>query len=170
MKHILYILLFFLFGCADGKYKMYDMAYDKFISVDDLIESGEYSPEICNGTIDRIFKTKPPTINVALAGQLNSLLDKWATEEETFRIKKGDTLFYSHTSSEIIQETKYEYTYILSEKPMHVFSTCITVKILGKVDFEDVFIRVDNDGNIVGDYSDDSIVQNDCDKETRCTY
>ena len=169
MKTIFYLtLIFFFFGCSDGKYKMYDMAFDKYIIIDDLIESGEYTPEICEKRIDRIFKTKPPTINPNLSGQLNNLLDKWADEEESFRLKKGDSTRFSHSNDNIIKATKYAYTYFLNEKPMHVFSTCINVVHLKEMDWTTLFIRVDNEGNIIGGFNDHHLVQNSCDKKIKC--
>jgi hypothetical protein len=158
-----------LFSCSDSKYKMYDMAFDKYVSIDDLIESGEYTAEICEKGIDRIFKTKPPILSINLSNQLNKLLSKWAVEEENFRRKQGDSTVYSHYYQNIAKVTKYVYTYILSEKPMHVFITCISSKKMQKTNCTIIYIRADHEGNIIGNYSDSSPVQNSCDKEIKCS-
>lgn len=146
---------------------MYDMATDKYVSVDDLIESGEYTADYCENRLDRIVKTHPSTLNPTLFGQLNKLLDKWATEEENYRRKKGDSTRYSHSSEDIIKNTKYGYTYLLNSEPMHVFITCIDIIHLEELDYTTIEIRVDNKGNIVGDYTD-GIIQNSCDIKTKC--
>ena len=147
---------------------MYDMGDDSYITVDDLIESGEYTPDFCEQRLDRIIKTKPPTINPDLSGQLNKLLDKWATEEEKFRLTKYDSTKFSHSSDNIIKETKYAYTYFIMQEPMHVFSTCINVVHSKEMDYTTLFIRVDNKGVIQGDYNDHGVVQNNCDLKIKC--
>ena len=148
---------------------MYDMAFDKYVNIDDLIESGEYTVEICEKRIDRIFKTKPLILGINCSSQLNKLLSKWTTEEEKFRRKQGDSTVFSHYVQNITKETKYVYTYILSEKPMHVFTTCISSKKMQKTNCTIIYIRVDHEGNIIGNYSDSSPVQNSCDKDIKCS-
>lgn len=148
---------------------MYDMAFDKYVSIDDLMESGEYTAEICEKRIDRIFKTKPLILGTNLSSQLNKLLSKWAIEEENFRRKQGDSTVFYHYDQNITKVTKYVYTYILSEKPMHVFTTCISSKKMQKTNYTTIYIRVDHEGNIIGNYSISPPVQNSCDKEIKCS-
>lgn len=162
------IALFLLSSCDIGKYKIYDMGNDEYVSVDKLIESGEYKPEICNGTFDKLIKTVPPTINISATKNLNELLNKWANNEEAYRWAKGDSIKFAHNQKDIYELTKYKYTYILSEKPIHVFSTCTIVWHYKERDYFPLFIRIDDKGDIVGEYSDDNIIQNPCDEEYNC--
>lgn len=169
-KNVIYItfIYFVLMSCSGGKYKMYDMALDEEISIDEFIESGEYIPEYCEGRIDRVIKKIPPVINPQLSDKLNLQLDKWANEEEYYRQKNGDSVVFSHSLVDIIKSTKYAYSYFLAEKPMHVFSTCITITNGNEKENKAIFIRVDDKGNIVGDYVTDGVVQNKCDDDISC--
>jgi len=169
MKNMFFLFLpLLLTCCSGGQYKLYDMAFDNYVTVDDLIESGEYIPHFCGQQLDRIIKTNPPTINPKLSGQLNKLLDKWATEEEKFRLTKYDSTKFSHSSDNIIKNTKYAYTYFLSEEPMHVFSTCIPVTHSKEMNFATLYIRIDNKDEIAGDYTIDGIIMNNCDVKIKC--
>ena len=167
---ILSFFLAFLSSCFESKYKMYDVASDSYISIDHLIEHDEYSVEICENRIDRIFKSIPPNIDENLYKELNSLLDKWATKEEKYLNTKGDSTTYAHYDKDILFMSNYIYTYIISNEPVHVFSTCtIEMKLDTTLD-KILFIRVDQTGKIVGDYSDTNPVQNSCYKEPKCQY
>ena len=167
-KSVINITFILLMSCSGGKYKMYDMALDEEIDIGEFIESGEYTPEYCEGRIDRVIKNNPPELKPQLSDKLNLLLSKWATEEEYYRNKKGDSVSLSHSLLDIIKNTKYAYSYFLAEKPMHVFSTCITITHGNIKESEAIFIRVDDIGNIVGDYITDGVVQNKCDDEINC--
>ncbi|MBK6835292.1 MAG: hypothetical protein IPG89_13910 [Bacteroidetes bacterium] len=144
------------------------MGNDEYVSVDKLIESGEYKPEICNGTFDKLIKTVPPTIKISATKNLNELLNKWANEEEAYRWANGDSIKFAHNQKNIYELTKYKYTYILAGSPTHVFSTCTTVWHYKERDYFPLFIRIDEHGNIVGEYTDSGIIQNPCDKDLNC--
>jgi hypothetical protein len=167
---ILSFLLAFLYSCSESKYEMYDLANDCYISIDHLIENGEYKHEICEDRIDRIFKSITPTIDENLYKELNSLLDNWATQEEKYLIAKGDSTTYAHYDKDILFMSNYLYTYIISNEPVHVFSTC-TIEMKPDTTLDKIlFIRIDETGKIIGDYSDINPVQNSCYNEPKCQY
>ena len=144
MKYLICTLLLFtiLQSCNENiKYEMYNMM-PELVDVTELIESGEYIPDSCNGRIDKLIKVSPKVLDESYEIELEKRLINLKTEYLKSHKLKANSLY---------RNTVYEYSYLIDFDPIDVYKT----KIIIEPNIElDIFIRLDKTGKIYSDFSE----------------
>lgn len=153
MKYIICTILFFslLQSCNQNvKYEMNNML-PEIVNVTKYVESGEYIPDSCEGRIDKLIKVNPIVLNKSCEIELEKKLLNWKNSSfKSFKNIKIDSLY---------KKTIYQYSYIIDSEPIHVYKTNIRIQPNTE---KSIFIRLNQNGEIYSDFSENSWVVDNC--------
>lgn len=129
------------------------------IDVTDYIISGEFKPDSCNGSIDKLIKTNPKSLDFSYENKLQNKFMTWVQnngDSSLDYLKRGITDIYNKTT--------YQYSYFITYEPVDVYLTTIT---FNNTDLKDLnlFIRLNRKGQITSEYQESGWVTNSCDQK-----
>jgi hypothetical protein len=154
MKHpnkiAFFLLLLILFSC-NKRYKVFNMMLEE-IDVTDLVTSGNYLPDSCDGRLTRLIRTTSVPYQIDTP-RLKKIIVQWAIDSH---IESTQNFTYSSPT--------YKYTYIINKEPIDVYSMTFQRYLPAPEDYI-LYFRVDNTGKLMPELSRDSWVSTNCDKE-----
>ncbi len=131
------------------------------IDVTELVKSGKFKPNYCQGGIDKLIDTRPTTVDLQYEIELQNQLLVWVDKyNQMLKNKNEDTVVFKFDN--LYAKTKYQYSYIINsvDKPIAVYRTDIKTK-----DNKDLrlFIRMEQNKFFENDYKANGWVINECD-------
>ncbi|TAE48946.1 MAG: hypothetical protein EAZ89_14695 [Bacteroidetes bacterium] len=152
------LILSLLTSCR--KYQMYNMV-PEIIDVSAYIESGQYMPDSCEGSLDRLIRRDPLVLTQQHESQLQEKLQAWKTEYNHQQLGMGkDTI--SVMITDLADKTRYQYSYFPIYEPTDVYRTDLRTERNGQTVLY-LFIKVENGGEMFSDYKERGWVINRCD-------
>ncbi len=134
-------------SCNDRKkYEMNNMI-PEMVDVTEYIESGNFKPDSCEGRLDKLVKIKPILLDQSFEIKLQQKITKWKKEINSIQ--------------NLYKKTIYQYSYIIDFEPVDVYRTELETKANIKKNF---YIRINQKGEIISNYSDSNWVKNNCEK------
>ena len=124
----------------------------EMIDVSEYVQNGNFIPDSCEGRLDKLIKVKPIILNKSYETELQRKIDKW---------KKSSDVKINYTQN-LFENTTYQYSYIIRTEPIDVYRTQLETD---RNNQKNIYIRLNQKGQIVSDYSDVNWVQNNCEKE-----
>lgn len=163
MKTKTIMLLIFtatLFSCKQKKYEMYNMM-PMTVDVSEYINSGDFEPDSCKRRLNRLKRTSPKEMGVADEIMLQIKFKKWKNNyNQWLRKNKRDTVVINVDLLHTI--TSYQYSYVITNKPVDVYRTNTSIKINGIENLQ-LYIQVDDKGDFVSDYTENNYLDTSCD-------
>ena len=150
MKYLVSIVLFFTVfqSCNQTvKYEITNSIPEK-IDITKYIESGEFIIQNCEGRLDKIIKVKPKILDKSY----ENLLQK--------KLKSFDINYLNFKVNNLHQSTIYQYSYFITSEPIDVYKT--ELKINSKIK-KIIYIRLNQKGELISDFSEFNWVENNCD-------
>ncbi|MGX7666692.1 hypothetical protein [Flavobacterium pedocola] len=124
----------------------------EMIDVSEYVQNGNFIPDSCEGRLDKLIKVKPILLNKSYETVLQIKIDKW---------KKSSDVKIINTQN-LFENTTYQYSYILHTEPVDVYKTQLETDSNHQ---KNIYVRLNQKGKIISDYSDVNWVQNNCEKE-----
>jgi hypothetical protein len=120
------------------------------IDVTDLIKSGNYLPDSCDGRLNRLIRTTSVPYQIDMP-RLKNIVVQW-TIDNHIASSQGFTYL----------PPNYKYSYIIFKKPIDVY-TITFQRYLPTPKNYTLYFRVDDTGNLMPELSRDGWIS--CDKE-----
>ncbi len=131
------------------------------VDVSEYINSGDFEPDSCKRRLNRLKRTLPKEMSAADEIMLQIKLKKWKNNyNQWLRKNKRDTVVINVDLLNAI--TSYQYSYVITDKPVDVYRTNTSIKINGIENLQ-LFIQVDDKGDFVSDYTENNYLDTSCD-------
>ena len=137
------------------------------IDVTKYIESGEFVTDSCESRLDRLIRTKPYILENKYETQLQRKLELWKQNHNKWQLKnKRDSIGFDIL--DLVEKTKYQYSYFITTEPIDVYRTDTDIKINENKNLM-LFLQIDKDGIIISEYKESGWVLNNCDSTNSIT-
>lgn len=151
-----------LFACNNSgiRYVIQNMNGDD-VNVTNLITSGQFLPDSCEGRFEKLIKLKPKVLDDQDETRLQYELSQWIKEYNNWLFNYGREQIDLKLKN-IYKITSYQYSYIIKDDYVDVYRTDTNWEINGIKEFK-LFIRFDKKGKIMTGFKDGGWVINNCD-------
>jgi hypothetical protein len=156
------LIVIILSSCKQQKYEMHNMM-PMLVDVSEYINSGDFIPDSCKHRLNRLKRTSPLVLDESHETLLQIKLKKWkANYNHWLRQNKRDTVYFNLES--LAKRTKYQYSYVITDKPVDVYRTDTPLSING-IENIHFYIQLDDKGEFVSDFSENNYQDTSCDTD-----
>lgn len=169
MKHLFVLTcatlaFMFISSCKHQKYEMNNMM-PMPVDVSEFINSGDYEPDSCKRRLNHLKRTSPLVLDESYETMLKIKLKKWKDNYNVWLKKNGyDTLYFNIESLLLYKLTRYQYSYIITDRPVDVYRTDTPLSINGIENIR-FYFQLDEKGEFVSDFSENNFLDTPCDTD-----
>lgn len=158
------IIALVFISCKHQKYEMNNMM-PMPVDISDYINSGDFEPDSCKHRLNRIKRTSPRGLDQSYETMLQIKLKKWKDNYNLWLKKnKHDTIYFNPEALSLFAISKYQYSYVITDKPVDVYRTDTPLRI-NDIDNIRFYFQLDENGEFVSDFSENNFLDTPCDTD-----